>query len=285
METNNRTIFGSYLQACQYTGSGFLVPNYTTLNQRHDIYKDEAVGVLDIPTIGYVGIGNGGHVAKTGANGFSGLDVVRHKADHAGLYNQLPFVLRRPDNDLTSQERSQYRLRGTVTYGETLYVAYWLKRLDLTNTIPTMTRVSVTEEGTVTIPFVPTEKELFNPTKPVLSPGGVNVTTGEYLTVTGQVPFTMDSSDLEEFDNVISIIYDDPSYGIISEIAVCSGIERSLPGVFDGVTMNYDEVIAVQVCNFLNCCFLTSQYNATGINIIMDIGATESLLLTSQLQS
>lgn len=284
METNNRTIFGSYLQTCQYLKTGFSIPQYSTLNERHSIYQNELV-LNNVPSVGYVGIGNGGHEAKTGADGFSGLGIVRHKADHAGFYNQLPFVLRLPDNDLSANERDRYRLRGTYTKDNTEYVAYWLRRLDLTNVIPSMQRISVTEDGTTTIGFVPTYDELFNPTKPVLSPGGVNVTTGEYLSVASQVPFTMDSTDLEEFDNVISIIYDDPMYGIISEIGICSGIERPLPGNFNGSIINYNEAVGVQICNFLNCCFITSQYSATGINMLIDIGATESLLLTTQLDA
>lgn len=280
METSIRTIFGSYLQTVQYLKRPVVIPQYTTLNEKFNIHASETLNTNEIPSVAYVGIGNGGHKAEIGADGFSKVAPVGHSPKHAALYNQLPFVLRTTDNDLTTQQRNRYRLRRVETHNGITYFAYYLRKLDLTSTIPQMSYVSVTENGTIVQPFVPSIEDLNNPQPPQLSNGDVNLGTGDYLSVTAQILFSMDSGDLEEFSNVISVKYDDMGYGIISELAICSGVDRQLPGTIDGMTQTYTDAVAVQVCNFLNR-FYSLQSNPTSIDILLDIGATESLLMTA----
>lgn len=279
MENSIRTIYGSYLQTCQYLKRPVVIPEYTTLNEKFNIHATETLGQLEVPAIGYVGIGNGGHKMSLGADGFAKVAWPGHSPKHASLYSQLPFVLRTTDNDLTALQRSKYRLRRVETHNGVIYFAYYLKVLDLSATIPQLTYVSVTENGTITQPYVPVIEDLNNPQPPVLNNGDVNLGTGDYISVSGQVHFTMDSGDLEELSNVVSIKYDDLGYAIISELAICSGVDRLLPGTIDGMTQNYTDAVAVQICNFMNC-FYTLQTNPTGIDTIIDIGATESLLMT-----
>jgi len=280
MENSNRTIYGSYLQTCQYLKRPVVIPQYTTLNEKFNIHAAQTLNSNEMPSIAYVGIGNGGHKVVFGADNFPKVTTPGHLPKHAALYNQLPFVLRTTDNDLTSQQRAKYRLRRVETHGGITYFAYYLKKLDLTATIPQMTYISVTENDTITQPFIPSIEDLNNPQPPELSNGDLNLGTGDYLSVSGQIQFTLDSGDLEEFSNVVSVKYDDLGYGIISEIAICSGVDRELPGTIDGMTQNYTDAVAVQICNFLNC-FHSLKSNPTGIDITIDIGATESLLMTA----
>lgn len=280
MENSNRTIYGSYLQTCQYLNRPVIIPAHTTLNEKFNIHANQNLNTNETPSVAYVGIGNGGHRVSIGVDGFPKLVFPGHSPRHAALYNQLPFVLRTTDNDLTSQQRSKYRLRKVETHSNVSYFAYYLKKLDLASTVPQMTYVSVTENGTITQPFVPVIEDLLEPTPPELNNGDINLGIGDYLSVSGHIQFTLDSGDLEEFNNVISILYGETGYAIISEIAICSGVDRSLAGTIDGMTQNYTDAVAVQVCNFLNC-FHSLQSNPTGIDITIDIGATESLLMTA----
>jgi hypothetical protein len=161
-----------------------------------------------------------------------------------------------------------------------MYIAYYLKKLELDETVPQMTYMSENGGSITSLPFVPTIADL-NPTAPPLSTTGVLSTTGDYLSVTAQVRFTMTEPDMQELTKVAAILYNDSNAGmIISELAVCSGIDRAVPGNFNGTTVNYTDAVGVQITHFIQD-FYTTQFNSVGIDMIMDIGAVEPLLVTT----
>lgn len=276
MEQIIRTVLGAQLQTSQLLGLPLIVPEHSTLNERFNIHSNQALADTDKPTVKYVGIGNGGHKAEIGGDGFSKIIPVPHLPRHAALYNQLPFVLRTVDNDLTPSERAKYRLRRSELHDGVPYIAYYLKVLDLSNTVPQLELRTVDSGVTTVVPFTPSNADL-NPTKPAITSGSVLQTSGDYVAATAKVPFILSESDISAFVDVCNIIYGDPGYAFISEVALCSGVDKVLTGDFGGTSASYTDAIAVQVVNFISTSY-AANFITNEIKINLNVGSVEPLL-------
>lgn len=274
-----RTVYGAYLQTCQYLKLPMVLKPHTTLNEKFNIQADLSIADVDSPSVKYIGIGDGGHRMVMGVHGRSKPEPIQHKPRHAALFNQLPFILRRVDQDLSAIERLRYRLRRIEEHDGVLYVAYYLRVLDLSVTVPQLEYRTVQGDQTFSKAFEPNVGDL-NPIPPELSNTGVNVTTGDYVSATAKVPFVMSEDDTREFLNVCNIIYGDETYAIISEIAVCSGVDRSVIGDFNGVNIGYTDAIGVQVVSFISD-FYSMYFSNTGIQLTIDVGALEAMMNTT----
>ena len=273
-----RTIYGANLQTCLLLNKPLAILPHTTINESLGINTTFTLGVNQIPTLGYAIIGNGGFSSSLNTAGLPNIKPVQHKCRDSELFSQIPFVLRTTTNDLTSGQTNLYRLRKTVTIGTVQYVAYYAKVLDLSGTSVSLNLVTIDSITgvTTTVPFVPSINDL-NPTPQVLSPTGQNVTTGQYLTATAIVPFNLSSSDISELLNVAQILYGDPGYANIGEIGICSGVDTTITGTFNGVSNNYTEVGAMQIATFISA-FVNCQFNNNGANFAFDIGPVEALM-------
>lgn len=271
-----RTVYGAYLQTTQLLGLPLVIKPNSTLNEKFNIHANIGVADSDKPAMRYIGIGNGGHRMVTGANGIGLPKIIQHTPRQAALYNQLPFVLRLPTEDLTPTERLKYRLRRMETHDGTTYVAYYLKLLELDNVVPQLELRTVTDGVTTSTPFTPTLADL-NPTPPAINSSGVLTTTGDYIAATGKVPFNFTAADVVEFLNVANIIYGDEGYAMVSEIALCSGVDRVVTGDFNGVSTGYTDAIGVQVCNYIGQ-FIHIPSNNSGVQYVYDVGSVEPLL-------
>lgn len=283
MKVITRLANGSYLQATQFPGLAFKLLDNTTINKKFGILADQVPAAGQMPALQYFMIGNGGHSFTVGANGVGKPSPIIHRSTDCALYNFLPFVLREPANDLTAAEMTRYRMRVPTVINGVNYVAYYAREMDFTGITPQMEYVTIQADGTkVTTPFVPTSANL-NPTPPTLSSTGVNVTTSDYVQVSVEVPLTLTGDDAAEIVNVANILYGDPDLAIISEIALCSGVDKLVQGGGNGqATFNYTEAIALQACSIFNS-FYAMQYADSGITISLDIGTLEPLIdLTSQ---
>ncbi len=279
MESVTRSVQSAYLQTCQLLGLPVVIKSNSTLNQKFDINADMAISDVDRLAMKYVTIGNGGHRMVTGTNGISRPEPVQHKPRDAALYNHLPFVLRLPSADLTALQRAKYRLRRHEVHDGITYIAYYLKVLDMSATVPQLELRTVVDGVVTAIPYVPTLGDL-NPTPPVIGSGGVLTTTGDYIAATAKVPFIMTADDILEYLNVANIIYGDDSYAMISEIGLCSGVDRAVTGDFNGTVTGYTDAIGVQVCNFISA-FFSAKFSNDGLTLLFDCGSTEAMLTLS----
>lgn len=275
MESITRTGLGALLQTNQLLNLPHTIGPNSTLNQKFQIHQNVAIAEQDRLSIKYLAIGNGGHKNVIGVDGISKVDPVKHLARFSALYNHLPFVLRDPSDDLIPNERLKYRLRRTEDHDGTTYVAYYLKVIDLTN-VQSKLELRVTEDGvTTSTPFEHNLSDL-SPTPPITDPDQVVSTTSDYLAATAKFNFNMTSAEVDEFRNVANIIYGDEGYAIISELALCSGVDRIVTGDFNGISSSYTDAIGVQVATFINMMFPATFQNE--INTTFDIGSIEALL-------
>jgi hypothetical protein len=277
-----RTAYGGFLQTTQLTGRPFtLVPN-TTLNEKWGVQAGIIPPAPSVPFLDYFVIGNGGHkwspVTTPSGQVIGKPEPVQHMATDAALYSQIPFVLREPANDLTPAQMAAYRLRIPQVFNGTNYIAYYAKVFDYTGVAPAMNLTTVNSDGSTTVtPFVPDSSNL-NPTPPDLSSTGVNVVTGQYVTSSAKLPLNLTANDQQELLNVANIMYGDPELAIISEIGLCSGWDKTVAAGGSGQpTFNYTEAIAMQIVSFFNS-FYAMEYADNGIQVLLDVGATEPLL-------
>ena len=278
MKMNNivRSVYGSYLQTCLLMNLPFAVKANSTLNEKFGIQNGVMPDIGTLPSMRYFAIGNGGHKMSIGAGGIAKPEVVQHKGSDAALYNHLPFILREPTNDISAVDRANYALRRMETHNGTTYVAYYLKRINFDNVVAGMEYTAVNAGVSNTTAFTPDSSNL-NPTPPDLSNTGVNVVSGDYVSATAKLMIALSDSDVAELLNVSQVIYQDDGYAIISEVALCSGIDKVVTSPGSGnSTINFNEAIAVQVVSFINT-FYPLKFAAQGIDLALDMGATEPL--------
>lgn len=276
MEYITRTIYGAQLQSATLLGKAPKIHPLSTLNTKFGILADTLPSASEIPVMQYMAIGIGGHKYTVGGNGIAKPEPVQHRARDAACYIHLPFVLREVSDDLDAVSRAKYALRKEETHNGLRYYAYYLKRIDLSNTQVGAEYVTTVDGVEVVTPFEPDSGDL-NPTPPVLSPTGVNTVTGDYLAATAKLELSLSVDDVNELKNVATVLYGDDGYAMISEVALCSGVDKQVntngPG---NTTFAFKEAIGVQVISHVNA-FYPLKFSANGVEILLDCGATEPL--------
>lgn len=274
-----RSAYGAHLQTAQLMKLAYSLTPNTTLNEKFNIQPTAGLNANEMPAVQYVAIGAGGHGMEISGN--DSLPVPKplmHRPTDAALYKHLPFVLRPVTNDIDATTRERYALRKVVTIDNDDYVAYYLRRMDLTGVTPQMQLKNITNNVETTQPFVPTASNL-SPVAPAIIGGGAVPTTGDFVLSSALINFILDAQDMAEIINAANITYGSEDFAIISEIGLCSGVER-IVGAVDhlGAPFNYQEVIGVQICTHITT-FHALRFNTGGINTQFDVGATEPLYI------
>lgn len=253
-----------------------VLPN-STLNQKFNIHANELPSINEYPSLGYIGIGNKGASYEVTNNGYVLTTPIPHLPRDASLYNFIPFVVTDINNDLSATERLRYRLRVPMTIEGVTYVAYYLRTLDIQDVIPSVELRNVDNEVITTNSFVPTLSDLA-PNHPNLSNPNLNNPNGDYLVSTAKVNFKLNQTDIANILDACNILYGDPRYAVINEIALCTGVDKILQGTFGGTTSNYTDVISAQTAAYISQYHALSA-NTTEVNVLLDVGAVESLLV------
>lgn len=276
MDNNVRSIYGAYLQTCALLGFNVDIKPNSTLNQKFDLFPNEIFNSDETPTVKYLTIGNGGHTASMGVDGLPLINPVPHSPRHAALYNHLPFIIREVTEDLTPGERLLYRLRVPRTIDGVNYMCYYAKVLDLSMVEPKIELRNNTDGIITATDFTPSLADL-NPVKPVIPVNGNITSTGNYLASTAKIEFVMNEAEITELLNACNIIYGSDNYAFISEIGLCSGVDRSLMGNFGGPSSAYTEAVGVQIMNFISTA-IPAYALSTSITQTIDVGSTSPLL-------
>lgn len=281
MESVTRTVYSSYIQTCMLLDIPPVYPQNTTLNEKFGIQSGTLPTQQERPKLGYYCIGNRGHQLVVGTEGIPKPEPVQHRATDAALYGHIPFVLREITDDLTSVERARYALRREEQHNGETYIAYYLRRLDLTNVTPMMNYKVVVDGVETTTPFVPNSSNL-NPTPPQIGNTGVNVTSGEYVSASAILALSLTETDANELINVARILYNDEFYSIISEIGLCTGVDKivQVQGS-QGGSFNFNEAIGVQIASHIPA-MIPMKFSNTGTDVTLAVGATEPLFALGQ---
>lgn len=277
MESVVRTIYGAHLQTCKLLSKPFTVLPNSTLNQKYNLFADQAPAVNEYPSLAYVCIGNKGTTYEVVSGNYLLTTPVPHLARHASLYNAIPFLVRSVNNDISAGERLNYRLRVPMTIGSDQYVAYYLKLLDTTNVIPGVELRNVTD-GVITNTTFTADLSDLAPVHPVLSNPNLNNPNGDYLASTAKISFKLNQSDISNIMDACQLIYGDARYAVISELGLVTGLDKVQTGVFGGATTNYTDVISSQIVAFISQNHILTSATSE-IDIGLNVGSVEPLLV------
>jgi hypothetical protein len=272
-----RTINGTRILAALQQGKPYThVPN-TTLNEALGIFPGIMPVDGDTPHVRYYCIGIKGHIQKTGTDGGQWPAARQHSPDDFGLYQQIPFLLRAPSEDLSPAQRTNYGLRKIITINGENFIAYYLKRLPISADPVKMLHNTVVDGVTTTVPFNPTNANLHP--QPI-DPEAVNVvsTNGTYLTTSALIDLTFDANDVLELKEVARIMFGDEGRALISEIGLVAGSDRTLSITDPGyAAFNMNEVVMAQIVTHLTGLWPVA-FTSEGFKYGLDLGGNEPLI-------
>lgn len=277
MENITRTAYAAIIQTAGYLGVPAPILEFSTLNEDLDILRADRPSPTERASVSLFIWGNMGHDFTKGADGIARNIIVPHRATDGGLFNILPFVLREINNDLSPAQRVNYALRKLVSIKGKNYVAYYARRFDKTGVVPIASYVSVDETGKETITAFKPNNTNLKPTPPALNSEGVWVNSSDYVTVKARISLSMMESEVQEMKEVARIVYGHESYAIMSEIALCTCVDRVIRASgANGATFNFSEAVTAQVASHLNVNY-DLQYANESLVISVDVGANEPL--------
>lgn len=269
-------IMGIRLQDIKLMGLPYTPVANTTLNELFAVQAGVAPDPGQTPNMQYLAIGNGGHIAGNTADGLSFPQLVNHSPRDCALINHLPFVLRLPTDDLTGSQQAGYALRVPRTINGVNYIAYYLRKIDLTTVTVDLLDNNVQNGVTSSTPWVPTTANL-HPQPTIPSSTGAVQTSGEYVSVRAVVKVPFASTDIAELTNVATILYGTSDLAIISEAALVAGFPKLISAQQQGGgTLTYTEAVAATVCSSMSAYYHLPSLNQQ-LTLSFDIGGAESL--------
>lgn len=242
------TVWGQMIQAMLFSGAPVKLPANITLNEFLNIQKNAKFTQADRPAARFWCIGYGGHAMNKQADIPHIPDPIEHDPRDAGLYKPLPFVLRRPNNDLTDEQRLNYRLRRRETINGQEYIAYYLKKMVVEDDVLVFHRT--TKNGKQDdVPYSATEENLA-PVPPTLPPRHVVTAANSKLHVSNEARMEFNQFDVEELYEVAKIKFGDRRYAVVSEIGIVTACDVHNLRAEDGVTIS--EVKGAVIASFIS---------------------------------
>lgn len=265
-----RLAMGSYFQLAKAIGAPIIPPANSTLAEI--LSNSDAVPFQPaIPTasmeftdeynyqvdsvnskLQYFAIGSGSHYNVTNAtNGRPKWGNKPHNARRTGPFEIMPFVIRDLDDDLTPEQRTEYRGRKIIEIGGRYRAAYFLRVIDLSS-LPISQQIVKKENGVETsVPYRPTVNDMVSKVADI---SGEN--DGTYIRTTIPVELTFSALQAQWLREVAALWYGDADDAIISEIAICSGVDKPITKRYppassnqtpQAVSSSLKEAVAVQL--------------------------------------
>lgn len=272
-----RTMNSGFLQTYKYLGlTPYRIIKNTTLNEKFAILPEVAPAGDQMPSNRYLVIGNRGHRNIKGEDGSDESENIIHRTDNCALYNHIPFVMRAMDDDLTALQREQYCLRRIEAHFGKNYIVYYARRFDVALVRPQLIEIEVINGIPTPTPYVPTSDNL-NPEIPEISNNGTVIGSNKNISSSAIVEIRLSSQDVYEIVNAHRIRTNSTRSPVISEMGICSGVDRTADGTSDEGVFQYREVIACQINTFIASNHPIG-YNNSGLTLRLDIGNTEPTL-------
>lgn len=275
-----RTIVAAELQVTNFLDIPYAVRPFTSLNQKHDIQAATLPDIGSKHATKYLAIGNRGHRILAGADGFPYTSPVPHTPADTALYGQIPWLVRPEDQDIPAVERAKYAHRKVIlnSSGERR-IAYYLLRLDHTNVTTQLLLTTIRDGVTNTVAFVHNSSNA-NPVPPEISPDDDTpaLEQGDYLTAKAILQISLSQTQVDELLNVANELYDNDNYAIISEVALCAGVDKTIVTNGSSGTINFNEALQVQIMSFIST-YHAMKFTNNGLTFSVDVGANEGLLL------
>lgn len=234
----NKTILGTIRELYGYSGLAPVYDTQTTLNAKYGV--GQTLKPTSLPPIAYFGIGIGGSFNVSAGNLSQPYPVLSTNMD---LYTPIPFRCVPVEQDLSSTDRTAYRIRVRKTIGGSDYFLYYLKTITYNTTTIQLTQTDpVTKLET---PYTLNYSNL-NPTHPTVSSSGTITSAASEVNVSVTSTLLLTGAEVTE---VINVLYGgDLRYAKISELGLYSGQDLVISGAdANGAPLNYTEAILAQL--------------------------------------
>ncbi|QVW56238.1 hypothetical protein pEaSNUABM6_00102 [Erwinia phage pEa_SNUABM_6] len=246
------TLSAMRLASALICGADIKYPQNSTLNEFFKLMTGKLPDPTVRPSLKYMSIGFAGHKSVKVKTIDSFVPVAKSPTT-SGMFSHVPFVLRTLDNDLSDEQRKDYAFRTQVNIDGRNYWAYYLKRLDM-RSVQTTDLETIRENGVPkTEDFVYKDSDL-NPVPKDLpdydydDDSTVEIPDGRYVQSGCDIVINWSEFDIQEYLNVAAILLGDAGSAIVSEIALCSGVDFTTSGESaTGSPFAYEEAIGVQV--------------------------------------
>ena len=223
--SSQRTLYNVDLHLSMLLGRDYMTKPNTTLNEKFDVLADVNGPEGMYPKLQYYCIGIGGDQLSESVSGFP---VSEHSPMDAALFEQIPFVIRPIQQDLTPTERANYRFRVIETIKNETYVCYYLKVIPGYTLRDDFYKVT-TVNGLSTLKLMDTDNpEFLNPVPRNRRLNYDNMNTTEFITKIAKLEFNLMHNDIKELENVLNILGKDGRQ--LTEIGVCTGIDNIIDG-------------------------------------------------------
>lgn len=279
MNSIQQTCYGLKALIYMLTGVDPDIDKSATVNENLAIFANERPTSNEPIRLDTLVIGNGGFTCTPGNNGRSRIIPRNHVATNASLFENMPFVLRPVDDDLSTTEREDFCLRKEVSHGGKNYYGYFGYNMNITkdNLIVNMIKVTKEDGTVIETPFVPDDKDLHP--KPIDLPTESAIVASDVsVRISALVRVTLNERIVREIVDAAKILNNgDETSAIISEMALCTSAKRrvSVPST-DG-QIEFSESIGTQVYTF-SAELAALYYNKQELTIDFDIGSQIPLL-------
>ena len=263
---SQRTIYALDMQSHMMLGLPYEPLPNTTLNEKFNFLTNQTTGGV-YPSIKYLIIGKGGGAKYTDSR----MKHSTHTTKDGALFQQVPFVMKTIDNDLTPDEKLKYRFRFLEIHNGIEYACYYLKVIPQIDLSRSIYQVNVVDNDGKLSYFDTNRRDILSPT-PAVNINYLDTSNSKYLAKSIKVMFEMTIADINNLKEVYTILYNESIN--ISEIAICSGI--------DTVTANNTtESKCVQVNYFVDVDInLTEDLDKDGRFIrSIEIGGSEPIVM------
>jgi hypothetical protein len=242
---------------------------FSTLNEKFNI-GNIAPPTAGYPAIKYLVIGKGGSQLNLSDSTPLLINYPQHRVDDSGLFEHIPFVMRRTDNDLTPLERSKYRIRKVETYGGLNYFTYYALVLGV-ETTTVETRVIEVTGGVISSDLVYSPNSSRLSAAPILPEDlATGVTTGRYLSIGLNFSISFDETTVNEIKNAFAIKYGITENPTLTEMGIVGGFDVSTTNSLGSTTpITYTEIRCGQIMSFLQVSKDLSSSLTYGINCVL----------------
>ncbi len=238
-EFSTKTLLGSKIELVSVLPVAMSVDLRSTLNSLHNVLASDEPTAM--PRLRYFGVGIGG--------AYNADDNIRRRAGKPertdmGLYEHIPFRCVPVDEDISTAERKNYRIRVRRTIHGAEYFCYYLKLISFTGG-PEFVRINPADGSES--PYELDPENLTPKITKTTTSGPINSVVQEISTNVKCNIFVTGSEILE----YIGVMYGgDTSYAMLSEIGFFTGDEKQTTGTDgQGVSITYTESIYTQLFN------------------------------------
>ena len=275
--STRRTIAGSMLQTAKFFNIPMLYQDNSMLNEKYDFSKTLRPPAGQYPSVNYFQFGRNGFYCQPGGDGVPEIRSYVHEPTDGGLFEGMPFVLRDPGNDLTAEQRAFYAGRSKVRVGSSDKIAYWLCKLNKTDS--SILPFIVTPDGAegTRDPFVPNSSTLSpTPTKPSID--ATNVVTGKFAVVECKIKMILTQWMIDELLNVKQLLTGN-SVLDVTEIAIVQGYPQTVTSDISGTSVTYEEAIVAQISAFFPNKIAINNYAGDTLEMSFNAGIDDPLAL------